>query len=368
MPRDAAGNYNLVAGNPVASGEVIASTWANNTMNDVALALSDSLSRDGQGGMRAPFLFFDGRVTAPGAAWINEPSTGFYRFDGGDLRVGVLAQDVMRWRQSGTEVWDEPQQEWVTLEELAGRSGLTVVEVTGDITALAGRHIHIITGGVTVTLPATPAIGDVVGVSVDAFSTNIIDTNGQAINGTIENIEIDLQDLSLTFQFVGGAIGWEVRSQALSSSVTGGLPAQGTAPGNTLVWDDVSQNWVETDFLNVGTDTVVSGLINGEVPDQKFTRFTVIAALPGTPNENTVYLVPGEGVFLGDVAIARAGDGLVGTEAQTLRWESDNSAWEPTSTILMDDIGNVQMGNLPTADPLQTGLLWNNAGVLNISA
>ena len=119
MPRDSAGNYNLVSGNPVQSGEVISSSWANNTLNDVAVALSDSLDRNGRGGMLAPFRFSDGTNLLPGAAWVNETSTGFYRFDGGDLRVAVLTQDVMRWQTTGAQIWDGAQ--WNSI--LTGGSG-----------------------------------------------------------------------------------------------------------------------------------------------------------------------------------------------------------------------------------------------------
>ncbi len=112
MPRDSAGNYSLVSGNPVQSGEVISSSWANNTLDDVAVALSDSLDRNGRGGMLAPFRFSDGTSLLPGASWVNETTTGFYRFDGGDLRVAVLTQDVMRWQTSGVQIWDSTDMQW----------------------------------------------------------------------------------------------------------------------------------------------------------------------------------------------------------------------------------------------------------------
>src|SRR5687768_1164934 len=51
MSRDGNGNYTLPAGNPVQSGTVISSTWANTTLSDVATALTQSVARDGQ----APF-------------------------------------------------------------------------------------------------------------------------------------------------------------------------------------------------------------------------------------------------------------------------------------------------------------------------
>jgi len=48
MSRNGSGTYSLPAGNPVVTGTTIASTWANNTLIDIASALTDSLAADGQ--------------------------------------------------------------------------------------------------------------------------------------------------------------------------------------------------------------------------------------------------------------------------------------------------------------------------------
>ena len=48
MSRNGSGTYTLPAGNPVVTGTTISSTWANNTMNDLAAALTDSVAADGQ--------------------------------------------------------------------------------------------------------------------------------------------------------------------------------------------------------------------------------------------------------------------------------------------------------------------------------
>jgi hypothetical protein len=48
MARDGSGTYSLPAGNPVVTGTTVSSTWANNTFTDVASALTQSLSKDGQ--------------------------------------------------------------------------------------------------------------------------------------------------------------------------------------------------------------------------------------------------------------------------------------------------------------------------------
>ena len=48
MSRNGSGVYNLPAGNPVVTGTTISSTWANNTLTDIATALTGSLAADGQ--------------------------------------------------------------------------------------------------------------------------------------------------------------------------------------------------------------------------------------------------------------------------------------------------------------------------------
>ena len=115
MPRDAAGSYTLVAGNPVLSGTVISSSWANTTLNDVSTALTDSLDRYGRGGMLASFRFADGTKLLPSASFVNETSSGLYREDSGDVRMAILTQDVMRWQTSGVEIWDNVLLQWFTV-------------------------------------------------------------------------------------------------------------------------------------------------------------------------------------------------------------------------------------------------------------
>jgi len=48
MSRNGSGTYSLPAGNPVVTGTTISSSWANNTMSDIASALTGSLASDGQ--------------------------------------------------------------------------------------------------------------------------------------------------------------------------------------------------------------------------------------------------------------------------------------------------------------------------------
>jgi hypothetical protein len=105
MPRDGTGTFSLVAGNPVLPATLIESNWANTTLTDVAQALTDSLSRNGNGGMLVPFKFANGTMGAPSITFTNQQNTGVYWAGISDLRVTVQAQDVSRWTATTLQVF-----------------------------------------------------------------------------------------------------------------------------------------------------------------------------------------------------------------------------------------------------------------------
>ena len=62
MSRNGSGVYSLPASNPVVTGTVISTTWANNTMNDLASAMTDSVAADGQTPMTGPLNLNSNKV------------------------------------------------------------------------------------------------------------------------------------------------------------------------------------------------------------------------------------------------------------------------------------------------------------------
>lgn len=94
MPRNSGGVYSLPAGNPVVTGEVISSAWANSTLSDLATAMTGSLSNSGQGGMLAALNLFAGTIGTPGLNWTLEPTSGLYRAGAGDFRWAIGGVDV----------------------------------------------------------------------------------------------------------------------------------------------------------------------------------------------------------------------------------------------------------------------------------
>lgn len=145
MPRDSSGDYTLPLA-PVVAGTTIDVAWANPTMDDIKQAMTDSLDRQGRGGMLAPFRFLDGTVGSPGITWTNETNTGIYRAGAGDMRITVSGSDILRWTSSGTQAWDGAI--WRDILD-AGDIGTSVAPV--DSPTFTG----------TVVLPSTTSIGDV---------------------------------------------------------------------------------------------------------------------------------------------------------------------------------------------------------------
>lgn len=79
MPRDGSGAYSLPVGNPVVTGTLIESNWANSTLSDIAVQLNNVLTRDGVLGPISPFKIVDGAVATPGLAFNSEPGLGWFR-------------------------------------------------------------------------------------------------------------------------------------------------------------------------------------------------------------------------------------------------------------------------------------------------
>jgi hypothetical protein len=94
--RNSGGSYSLPAGNPVVTGTTITSTWANNTLNDIKTEITNSLDRQGRGGMSAPLQLASGTASAPGLTFSAEPTSGLYRAGAGDLRASVLTIPVLK--------------------------------------------------------------------------------------------------------------------------------------------------------------------------------------------------------------------------------------------------------------------------------
>jgi len=221
MPRDSSGVYTLpVTWNPVVANTDITVDWANNTLNDIATALTESLSREGDGGMNVSLQFEDGTVSAPGIAWEDETNTGWYRFGSADTRFSLQNADLLRlYDNAGTKefyVWADSA--WQQVVDMSSN-------VICDPTGATSGDIPTWNGSAWVPGAPTTAIPD---------GTNDNDT-----------------------------ILWNATTVSYDS---GPIPQQiddGTTTSAVLGWN--GSDWVQRDALEAGADVGDGATVRGEL-------------------------------------------------------------------------------------------------------
>ena len=135
MPRSGSGTYSLPSGNPVVTGTTINSTVQNNTMNDVATALTQSIAIDGQTTPTA-------NLTLGGFKFIN-------------LGVGLNATDSANLGQIQAQTYS-------FLSSVAGTNTITAAATPSITGYVAGQTFRLLpfganTGAVTISINGLPA-------------------------------------------------------------------------------------------------------------------------------------------------------------------------------------------------------------------
>ena len=125
MARDNNGNYVVPNGTDATSGNTISSSAYNAFLRDLEIALTDSLSRSGKGGLTAPLTFDDGTANAPALAFSDETTTGIYRAAAGEVNVSIQGVKVLSIKAAG--VYSE-----VTHYQLVGASYAACTDVADD--------------------------------------------------------------------------------------------------------------------------------------------------------------------------------------------------------------------------------------------
>lgn len=85
----------------------------------------------------------------------------------------------------------------------------TTAVVTDNATATAGAYHYLDSAGITLTLPAGPSFGDLVGISDIVGSTaHTIGRNSRNVMGLAEDLTIDKAYAAFVLSYVDSANGW----------------------------------------------------------------------------------------------------------------------------------------------------------------
>ena len=199
MPRDVNGNYSLPAGNPVTSGTVIESNWANALTSDLAAEMTDSLSRSGKGGFTASVGIIDGVSGGlPGLSFINEPTSGLLRTATGDIRLASLGVDKLRIRGGDTniaQVWVSATKGW---QDIATADSLGVPVGAKALPGVGGTTKIWFYSAIPIGWTAAPPDGNIrallVGTSVGTGGsespTGFSETVNISISGTTNSVSV----------------------------------------------------------------------------------------------------------------------------------------------------------------------------------
>ena len=86
--------------------------------------------------------------------------------------------------------------------------GITSVVTAASITATANTHVYVSAATKTITLPASPAIGQRVLITVGNFTDTVVARNGSKIMSSATDFTMDAAYLSIQFIFTDAVQGW----------------------------------------------------------------------------------------------------------------------------------------------------------------
>ena len=191
--------------------------------SDVTLALTDGATSNGKNQYLRLYgtLAANRTITMPSGSdrvWIMKDDTdrnGTNKYTLGVLTASGTTQPIpvgatVLCRSNGTQ----------TLITILDRGAISIDNTYSAYLAVSGDQIFVDTTSavVTVTLPASPAVGDEVTIvdSRNYFGSNAVtvDRNGKPINNGTSNATLNTNGMAATFIYVDATCGWNYKSKA----------------------------------------------------------------------------------------------------------------------------------------------------------
>ena len=141
-------------------------------------------------------------------------------------------------------------------EDSQGGEEYTISEISTNTTAQV-NFLYVLTANLTLTLPATPSVGNRVALSnMSGTTTPTVARNGNLIAGLAEDLTIDVLNLSVEFIYSGASQGWIIFVDSILGTSGGGGSVDGNGTTNYISkWSDAN---TLTDSLIQDNGTTVS--------------------------------------------------------------------------------------------------------------
>lgn len=300
MPYSGTGTYNLPSGNPVSTGTTISSTWANSTLSDVATALTNCVTRDGQ---------------SPATA--NLPM-GSHKITG--LAAGTQAGDAARYEQ-----------------------------VTSSV-AITGGSIDGVAIGATV--PSTVSATVITGTTI-AASTGFLGS-GSGIVGTASGLSIGGNAATANSATSASSSTTATTATNLASGSAGTIPYQSASGTTAMVPVGTSGQLLTSSgaAAPVWQDRIQSTALSGGVAATasiSTTTLTVTAVATGT-------LQPGQLIYASGISAGtRIVNQLTSTGSSAATTSAIPSGVSGTSTLILNSISDISSGYFITGTGIASG-------------
>ena len=287
MPRNGSGSYSLPSGNPVVTGTAISSTVQNNTMSDIATALTASIAKDGQTTPTAnlPMGGFKHTGAANGSAATDYATIANLQ-NGTGIYVGTVGgtADVITLTPSPAISSYAAGQYFSFLA-----SGTNTTNVTVNISGLGAKAIT--KNGATALVAGDIVSGQVVTIQYDGTQFQLVAVNINPLSSitglgtgvaTALAVNVGSAGAPVLFNGAGGtpssltltnATGLPMAAQSDQETATSTtLPV---TPGRQQFHPSASKAWAKFDGTTVGTNAPTVGYNVTNVTRNSIGNYTV---------------------------------------------------------------------------------------------
>ena len=314
-------------------------------------------------------------VTGRGASTTNAVTVGGATVNGNLSVTGTIADSSGDVGTSGQILSSTGTgTNWIAAPTGGGGTTYTIQEISTNTTAQKD-YLYVMRASLTLTLPASPSVGDKVAVAnMSGTITPVVARNGNLIAGLAEDMTIDVDSISVEFIYSGANEGWILFVDSILG-YTSTTNVNGSGTTNYISkWSDadtLTDSVIYDDGTNVGIGTTSPA----KTLELQTTSPTIRLSGDGANAANT--LLGALEIYNRDTSVAGAnvaasiksysfqGVGAGAYLTFSTSTGNEGEGVEASERMRIDSSGNVGIGNTPaawsTGNSLEIGTTGNLA-------